>query len=98
MGSDVLRSATGIGRRMLGIGAIFGDNLKLEQRTYYLNHLSADRQMPEKPRVWIQRYMNLEFGNVDFNFFVEESLDMQLLNYFWNQLNLMIPAWISTAD
>lgn len=50
------------------IGAIFGDNPKLEQRTYYLNHLSAIAKRLEKPQAWIQRYMNLEFGNVDFNF------------------------------
>lgn len=44
------------------IGAIFGDNPKLEQRTSYLNHLLAIARRLEKPSSWIQRHMELEFG------------------------------------
>lgn len=43
-------------------GAIFGDNPKFEQRTSYLNHLSAIAKRLEKPESWVQRHMELEFG------------------------------------
>jgi hypothetical protein len=49
-------------------GAVFGDNPKAEHQASYLNHLTAIAKRLEKPQAWIQRYMNLEFGNVNFAF------------------------------
>lgn len=49
-------------------GAVFGDNPTSEHQASYHNYLTAIAKRLEKPESWIQRYMNLEFGNVNFNF------------------------------
>lgn len=50
------------------IGAIFGENPTADRQTSYRSYLTAIAKRLEKPEAWIQRYMNLEFGNVNFDF------------------------------
>lgn len=43
-------------------GAIFGDCPMQAQRASYQNHLNAIAQRKDKPQLWVERYINLEFG------------------------------------